>query len=204
MADFKALATKLITSTFNQYQKELSICTINGSKETGTAIDITKSFEVNKSEDFDYLLATNVDQWIKPFDAGNADLVFDRKELKIIAIEQDPAAAAYFIKAKTYERQTVVIESVTETPTGSGGYTDAWATVATVQAEIEYMNGNEAIDSGRLNASQFIKMVFRYESGINEKMRVLFNGEYMPIRSIDNIGGRNEWLHLTVEKGAAG
>lgn len=211
MADFKALANKLITKTFSEFQKVLSICTIDGSKETGTAIDVMNNFVIDvaqtdgssKQEDFDYMLVTNVDQWKKPFDAGNADLVFDGKNLKIIKIERDAANAAYFISAKTYERQTVIIQSVVETADGSGGFTSVWSTFATVEAEIEYKDGAESMQDGRLSVNQVIQMVFRYEANINEKMRVVFGGDNMPIRSVVDTGGRNEWITLLVERAVA-
>ena len=205
MADFKALATKLITGTFGAYQKPLTICTINGTAQTGTAIDITNNFVVDgePKEDFDYVLATNVDQWDKVFDAGNADLVFQQKDLKILKVEKDAAEAAYFITAKTYERQSIVIQSTVEASDGQGGFTDTWSTFATVQGEVEYMDGSEAMDAGRLGVSQVIKLVFRYEAGITEKMRVVFNGDNMPIRSVVNVDGRNEWINLLVERDVA-
>jgi SPP1 family predicted phage head-tail adaptor len=205
MADFKALATKLITNTFSEYQKALTICTINGTSETGTAIDITNDFVVEGKlrEDCDFVLATNVDQWSKLFDQGNADLIFNGKSLKILKVQKDAAQAAYFITAKTYERQTIVIQSVVETPDGQGGFTDAWSTFVTVEAEVEYMDGSEAIDAGRLGVHQLIKLVFRYEAGITEKMRVVFNGDNMPIRSVVNVAGRDEWSNLIVERDVA-
>jgi SPP1 family predicted phage head-tail adaptor len=205
MADFKALANKLITSTFGDYQKALTICTINGTTEEGTAIDITNNFIVDgkPSEDFDYVLATNVDQWNKLFDQGNADLIFQGNSLKILKVEKDPADAAYFITAKTYDRKTVVIQSVTETPDGQGGFTSVWTTFATVQAEIEYMDGSEAMSSGRLGISQMIKMIFRYQAGITEKMRVVYNSDNMPIRSAINVNAADEWTNLIVERDVA-
>lgn len=205
MADFKALANKLITNTFGAFQKPLTICTINGTTQVGTAIDITNNFVVEgkPKEDFDYVLATNVDQWDKLFNQGNADLIFQQKDLKILKVEMDAAEAAYFITAKTYERQEIIIESVAETPDGQGGFTSVWSTFATVQAEVEYMDGSEAIDAGRLGISQIIKLVFRHEAGITEKMRAVFNGDNLPIRSVVNPGGRDEWLNLIVERDVA-
>ena len=205
MADFKALATKLITSTFGDYQKVLTITTINGTSEVGTAIDITNNFIVDgkPTEDFDYVLATNVDQWNKLFDQGNADLVFQGNDLKILKVEKDAAEAAYFITAKTYDRKTVIIQSVAETADGQGGFTSVWSTFLTVQAEIDYMDGSEAMDAGRLGISQMIKLTFRYEAGITEKMRVVYNGDNMPIKSIVDVDGDNKWINLIVERDVA-
>lgn len=205
MADFKALATKLITNTFGAYQKPLTICTVYGTAETGTAIDITNNFVVDgkPSEDFDYVLATNVDQWNKLFDQSNADLIFQNKDLKILKVEKDAAEAAYFITAKTYDRKTVIIESVAETADGQGGFTSVWSTFATVQAEIDYMDGSEAMEAGRLGISQMIKMTFRYQAGITEKMRVVYNSDNMPIKSIVDVDGDNIWINIIVERDVA-
>ena len=208
MSDFPALATKLVNSTFAQFRKKLQIYTVDGSCENGLGIDITRTYNVGKStgtksvpiEDFNFVIVTDVAQWTKKPDVGNIDVTFDSKDLKIIEVVEDAASAAYFLKCKTYERKTVVIQSVTETADGQGGYTSAWSTFANVEAEANYMEGSEAIDAGRLANNQMIKLRFRYVAGITEKMRVALNGETMPIRSVIDFELRNQWIELAVER----
>ncbi len=203
MSDFPALATKLVTSTFGQFQKPLTIHTVAGSKETGTAIDIKQMFKVGKTEDTEFVLVTDVAQWNKSPVAGNIDLVFDGVDIEIVKVDQDPASAAYFIHANSYERITTIIQSVVETPDGQGGFTSAWSTFATVESRVQQMTASETIENGRLNASNMIEFRFRYVAGITEKMRVSVAGEFMPIRSVVDNGLRNEWLDVVAEKGAA-
>jgi SPP1 family predicted phage head-tail adaptor len=200
MANFKALATRLVHQTFGAYAKTLSIQTVDGSCENGTAIDITNRFAVDGSEDYDFVLVTDVNQWVKEPDAGNIDLVFDRTQLKIVSIDKDAAQAAYFIKCKTYTRKAVVLQVLALTPDGSGGYSEAWSTHTNIEAEVTYMDASEAIQSGRVETGQLVKFYFRYVAGITEKMRVSFNGEYLPIRSVNDIDAANEWVEIIAER----
>lgn len=197
---FKDLASKLVQETFGQYAKKLSIVTVNGSTENGEAIDITHRFVVDGSEDTELKLVTNVDQWVKDPTAGNIDCVFDRVPVKILSVDKDAAQAAYFITCKTYDRQSISIQTLTATPDGSGGYTEVWAEHVSAEAEVTFLDASESMKAGRIETGQGVKFYFRYAAGITEKMRVLFDGEYLPIRSINNINAANEWIELICER----
>jgi len=200
MNTFKRLATKLVTRTFGEYQKPLSIVTVNGSCENGTAIDLENNFIVDGDEDTELRLVTNVEQWVKNPTAGNIDCVFNRIPVKILKVEKDAAEAAYFIQCKTYVRRAANIEAVTLTPDGAGGFTELWAEHAAIEAEVINMDASEAIHAGRVETGQMLKFYFRYVSGITEKMRVAYNGESLPIRSINNIDEADEWIELICER----
>ena len=203
MSDFPGLASKFLSKTFVKFAKPLSIFTVGGSCENGTAIDITKSFTVDGAEDFDYVLVTDVNQWVKKPDVGNIDLIFNRTNLKIVKIDEDAAQAAYFIHCKTYERQAVTIQALTATPDGRGGFSEAWGTHVAVEAEITYLDGKEALKHGRLANNQLVKMKFRFTPGITEDMRAVFDGDNMPIRSITNFKYRSQWIEIIVERDVA-
>jgi len=203
MSDFKALATKFVHKTFAQFAKPLSIFTAGGSCENGTGIDITNSFSVDQTEDFELVIVTDVAQWTKKPDVGNIDVVFNRTNLKIVKIDEDPAQAAYFIHAKTYLRKAITIQEKTLTPDGQGGFTEVWSVFASVEAEVERAEASEANESGRLNNTQDLKFVFRYTDGITSDMRILYDSRVMPIRSVINYGDRDQWLEVVAEQGAA-
>jgi len=200
MNTFKKLATKLVAGTFGQYQKPFSIITVNGSCENGTAIDLENNFIVNGDEDTELRLVTNVDQWVKDPTAGNIDCVFNRIPVKIMKVEKDAAEAAYFLDCKTYVRKSASIEVITLTPDDAGGFTESWAEHAAIEAEVTNMDASEAIQAGRVETGQMLKFYFRYAVGITEKMRVSYNGEYLPIRSINNIDEADEWIELICER----
>jgi len=200
---FPQLATKLVTKTFGQFQKTLKMITVNGSCEIGTAIDIKNNYNVNKTEDFDFVLITDTAQWIKSPTVGNIDLVFDGVNVKIMKVEKDSANAAYIISCNEYVRQQIIIEKLTTTSDGQGGFTDTWATFKTVQAEVSYANGSEALKSESLSTNQSIKFLFRFESGINEEMRVNFDGQLLPIKSYVNVDFRDQWIELITDRVAA-
>lgn len=200
MNRFKSLATRLVKSTFVEFEKPLSIVTVGGSCENGTAIDIENNFIVDGDEDTELRLVTNVDQWVKDPTAGNIDCVFNRVPVKILKVKKDAAEAAYVITCKTYVRKTVLLEVLTLTPDGVGGYSESWATHSSIEAEVSYSDASEAVESGRVNTSQAVKFYFRYVAGMTEKMRVSFNGEYLPIRSINNIDAADEWVEIVCER----
>ena len=200
MNRFKKLANKLVTKTFSEYEKTLSIYTVDGSCENGTAIDLENKFVVDGDENTEFRLVTNVDQWVKDPTAGNIDCVFDRTYIKILEVDKDAANAAYFLRCKTYVRKSIVIESRNLTPDGMGGFTDQWTQHATAEAEVTYSDATEAIHAGRVETGQAVKFYFRYKAGITEDMRVSFNGEYLPIRSVNNIHEAAEWIELVCER----
>lgn len=201
MADFKALATKMVTQgTFAVYQKTLDMAIVEGATESGTAIDLTNTFEVNGDEDTMYYLVTNVDQWSTEPTAGNIDLVFDGVPLKITKVDKDAAEAAYFITAKTYVRKPIVIQQLSEVSDGAGGYENTWATFASVDAEVTYSNANESFDRHRVEVGQSITFYFRYVADLDETMRVSFNGEFLDISSINNIHAADEWVEIVCER----
>ena len=200
MSTFKNLATKLVTDTFGEYQKTLSIGTVEGSCENGTAIDLENNFIVDGDENTEFRLVTNVDQWVKNPTAGYIDCVFNRVPVKILKVEKDAAEAAYFITCKTYVRKSISIESLTSTSDGQGGFTESWSEHVAVESEVTYMDSSEAMQAGRVETGQMIKFYFRYKPGVTESMRVSFNGEYLPIRSINNIHDANDWIELMCER----
>lgn len=200
MNRFKRLATRMINKTFVDYAKTLDIVTVNGSVESGIAIDITNSFKVDQSENNEVMLVTDVDQWTKTPDAGNIDVRFNGQDLKIKQVDKDAAQAAYFITCETYKRETVTIQELYNVPDIQGGMAELWGEVAEVGAEIEYMDASEAIAAGRVETGQMLKLRFRYVDGIEDTMRVIINDEIMPIRSVVNADNRDQWLELLVER----
>jgi SPP1 family predicted phage head-tail adaptor len=76
------------------------------------------------------------------------------------------------------------------------GVTAAWSTFATVWAKVEPVSGREYVE-GRLIQSELThKVTIRYLSGVKADMRVNFEGRYLKIFAVRNVGERNRELEL--------
>jgi SPP1 family predicted phage head-tail adaptor len=71
--------------------------------------------------------------------------------------------------------QRVQIMSATETQSGSGAIIQTWAEYATRWASVTPTGGNEVIIADAPQAISKCRFVFRYDSGIDEKMRLVWD-----------------------------
>jgi SPP1 family predicted phage head-tail adaptor len=79
----------------------------------------------------------------------------------------------------------------------SGEIVPGWATLYTVWASKKQQSGREAIRAEQLVASQTVVFTIRYKD-VQPKDRVLFEGRYYDIKSINELG-RKEGLELITE-----
>lgn len=63
-------------------------------------------------------------------------------------------------------------------------YTQCWA-------EKTDLAGTEDDDMAQISAQQFVKWKIRYDSGVHERMRILYDSKYYDITSIQEIGRRH-------------
>lgn len=102
-------------------------------------------------------------------------------------------------------RETVTIQSRTETTGTTGEVTWTWATYKTVRASIEPIKGQEYFAAKQLQASTNVRIRIRYLSGITTKMRVLHGTRYYAIESVIDPNTRRRELQLMcVEREADG
>lgn len=90
----------------------------------------------------------------------------------------------------------VVLQRVTEaTDATYGEVTEAWATLATVWAEVRPLRGGEATDSLRTSSEQV--MVFRIRDDGNVtpqvKDRIVWNGQNWDVSYVAMVGFREGW-----------
>src|SRR5665213_2864274 len=90
----------------------------------------------------------------------------------------------------------VTIQQVSETPDGQGGFTEAWADVATVWASINPAKGWEKMQAMQLQTPITHKLVIRYRTGLTTKHRLLFGTRIFNIKEILNPGESNFSLNL--------
>lgn len=76
------------------------------------------------------------------------------------------------------------------------GATGSWSTYATVWAGIEPVSGREYVE-GRQDRGELTHVVtVRYLSGVRPDMRISFEGRYLKIVAVRNLGERNRALEL--------
>ena len=95
----------------------------------------------------------------------------------------------------------VEIQSLTVTPTDTGGFTQSWSLLATSWAKIKNASGTELIHADQLGAVAFSDFTIRYRSDLNESMRILYRGTYFQIRHINNIEEADKFLIIKAERG---
>ena len=95
----------------------------------------------------------------------------------------------------------VIIQSVTRTSDGQGGYTEVWATFATVWASIVPMKGYEKFQAAKLETPVSHKMMMRYRSGVTTAMRILWGTRVFDIKEVLNMNEDNSFLQIiAIEK----
>ena len=92
--------------------------------------------------------------------------------------------------------QEVVIESKSEARDAEGGVTESWATFATVWAKVIGTGGKEFFAAAAVNAEHTATFKIRYQTGILQTMRIVWDGRDYDIRAIKYIG-RNEAIEIT-------
>lgn len=83
-------------------------------------------------------------------------------------------------------RHRITIQQYSTTSDGQGGFTRSWTTFATRWASIEPMKGTEQFRQDQKHPRQLFKIKLRYLSGLNEKMRISYDGATYFIVSIEN------------------
>jgi SPP1 family predicted phage head-tail adaptor len=92
--------------------------------------------------------------------------------------------------------QRITIQSQTRTSDGMGGWTETWATLATVWAAVWPVSAREILKAGQTSMEITHRIKIRYRAGVDPSYRILFGTRYFSIMSIINVGERGEWLEL--------
>ena len=102
-------------------------------------------------------------------------------------------------------RYQITIEEPTEGQDTTGQPIVEWATFATVRAKVdtttEFIRSTEIEVSGSLQPRALVVFTFRYLSGLTEKMRFSFGGDYYDILAIANVDGRGAYHMVRAVRG---
>lgn len=100
-------------------------------------------------------------------------------------------------------RNTIRLQRAVTASDGAGGQQVTWSTYATVSAYILPLTGNERLQADRLENPLRKRITIRYRAGVEERDRVLYNGQAHHIQYIADIEERRQWLEIGVTKGVA-
>ena len=102
--------------------------------------------------------------------------------------------------------QRVTFQAYTFTPDGAGGQTRALANVAsvpTVWASVKSVRGSEVFREDRTAAIGSYLFTVRYRTDINEGDVIVWRSETYNIRNVKRSSGRELYLVIEAERGAA-
>lgn len=94
-------------------------------------------------------------------------------------------------------RNRIVIQANTPSDNAFGEPVVSWSTLATVWAEVETMNGAEALASGAERTSSPVVFVMRHRSDVTTDKRISWDNGTYDIESVENVAGRNKLLRVT-------
>jgi SPP1 family predicted phage head-tail adaptor len=87
------------------------------------------------------------------------------------------------------------MEERLKAPHGCGCHRLASWVITQVWAKVEYMSGKEGEESNRLEAVKRVEFGIRYNSAINEKMQISWDGDIFEIEAVLPIE-RKRFMHL--------
>lgn len=80
-------------------------------------------------------------------------------------------------------RHRVVVQTLTRTPDGGGGFTESWADTATVWARVEALDGREAFEAMQVASSLRYRVTLR-DRALTPTQRLEWGTKILKIRSI--------------------
>ena len=95
----------------------------------------------------------------------------------------------------------IEIQSLVVTATDTGGFSEAWTTLANVWAKIKNASGSELIHADQLGAVAFSDFTIRYRADLTETMRIVYRGAEFQIRHINNLEEADRWMTIKAERG---
>ena len=102
-------------------------------------------------------------------------------------------------------RHKIILQKLTNSTNENGFEDEVWKDYLTVWAAVSNLYGREYFEAAAVQAEKTVKFTVRFIKGINESMRILFEGKQYNITSIDNIKYRNRYMEIkTLEVESSG
>ena len=92
------------------------------------------------------------------------------------------------------KRHRCAIQRNTSTQDEFGQDQESWATIATRWGQVKPMSSKELVASNQVQSNATHEVKLRYDSSLNltAKDRILYDGRFLNIESIINVGERNK------------
>lgn len=111
-------------------------------------------------------------------------------------------APAYLLSAGSL-RHRVTLQQLTGSQDAIGQPVPTWVDVATVWADVRYLNGIETLKAGAEVAIARASIRIRWRAGVTAAMRVLHGSVVFAIQAVLPDASGNEYLDLACETGAS-
>ncbi len=98
-------------------------------------------------------------------------------------------------------RHRAVIERLTKTPDGQGGFTASWSSFATVWAEIKPVSASERLRSDRNEILRTHKMRIRFLAGVSGEMRVIFDDRIFQVKGFITPDEHKDFMFMDLQEG---
>ncbi|MDA0780673.1 MAG: phage head closure protein [Rickettsiales bacterium] len=100
-------------------------------------------------------------------------------------------------------RERVKFQTESDVADGGGGFTATWINHVTVWGKVSPVKIDEEAQADQLQAEVLYKIKIRYRSDLSEKMRIVWQGKNLNIRSITNPDERKRYNEIIAEQGVA-
>lgn len=97
----------------------------------------------------------------------------------------------------------VDVQQLVRTSDSQGGYTEAWATIATVWAKLEPVKAYEKFQAAQTETPVSHNVTMRYRPSITDQNRLLYNGRIFGIKEVINVGEADAFLSIKAIERAA-
>jgi len=88
----------------------------------------------------------------------------------------------------------IVIETPSQSANTSGEWTQTWSTYHTTFANVQKAGGTETLQADKTTATNKVKFKIRFFAGINEDMRIVYDGAYFDITEIQELDREGLWI----------
>lgn len=90
----------------------------------------------------------------------------------------------------------ITLQSVTRVSDSQGGYTETWANVVDVWAQLNPKKSYERFQALQYESPATHEVIMRYRSGVTNAMRFTYNSRIFHIKEVININEANVYLKL--------
>lgn len=93
-------------------------------------------------------------------------------------------------------KHRIALQAVSQASDSQGGYTETWATYATVWAYVRPVKGYERFQADQLQTPVTHKVTLRYRSDVTTAHQFIYDSRTFVIKEALNIDEANQYLEL--------